>query len=188
LIERVKELISDGTLLALIEKYLQAGVMDGFKGWEASEQGTPQGAVISPLLANLYLNSLDQLMTAHGHAMPRYADDFVVQCRSEAEAPVALERIQRWAGENGLTVHPTKTRIVDATQEGGFDFLGYHFERGLKWPRRKSLDKLKDSIRTQTRRTQGRSPHVIITGVQSELARLVRVFPPQPMEHPLVGR
>ena len=157
LMERVSELISDGRLLDLLRGCLKAGVMDGLKGWEPTEQGTPQGAVISPLLANLYLNPLDKLMVAKGYAMTRYADDFVVQCQSNADAVAALELIQQWAQANGLTVHPTKTRIVDATQKGGFEFLGYHFERGLKWPREKSFDKLKDTIRRHTRRTTGQS-------------------------------
>ena len=165
LMGRVEELISDGKLLALIESYLKAGVMDGLKGWEPTEQGTPQGAVISPLLANLYLNPLDHLMAAKGYAMTRYADDFVVQCHSEAEANAALEVIKQWAQENGLTVHPTKTRIVDATQKGGFDFLGYHFERGMKWPRQKSMDKLKETIRIRTRRTEGKSMSEIIASI-----------------------
>jgi RNA-directed DNA polymerase len=117
------------------------------------------------MLANLYLNPLDHLMQAAGYEMTRYADDFVVQCRSQAEAEAALERIRQWAQENGLTVHPTKTRIVDATQKGGFEFLGYHFERGIKWPRQKSLDKFKDTIRIRTRRTQGQSLSDIIAKI-----------------------
>jgi RNA-directed DNA polymerase len=169
LMERVKELISDGRMLALLESYLQAGVMEGLNGWEATEQGTPQGAVISPLLANLYLNPWDHLMAAQGYAMTRYADDFVVQCRTEAEAQAALEVIQQWAQANGLTVHPTKTRIVDATQKGGFDFLGYHFERGMKWPRQKSMDKLRETIRTRTRRTEGKSMGEIIASINPTL-------------------
>lgn len=169
LMARVKERISDGRLLALLEKYLMAGVMDGLKGWEPSEQGTPQGAVISPLLANLYLNPLDHVMAAQGHAMTRYADDMVVQCRSEAEAQGALEMIERWARDNGLVVHPVKTRIVDATRKGGFDFLGYHFERGMKWPRQKSMDKLKEKIRTRTRRTEGKRLSEIIASINPTL-------------------
>jgi RNA-directed DNA polymerase len=165
LMERVREQISDGRLLDLIGKYLKAGVMDGMKGWEPTEQGTPQGAVISPLLANLYLNPLDHLMAAQGHEMTRYADDSVVQCRSREEAEKALEQIRQWAMENGLTVHPEKTRIVDATQKGGFDFLGYHFERGMKWPRKKSLEKFKDTLRNKTRRTQGQSLEMVIAGI-----------------------
>lgn len=169
LMERVRELISDGRLLTLLGRYLTAGVMDGVKGWEPTTQGTPQGAVISPMLANLYLNPLDHLMAAKGYALTRYADDFVVQCRTREEAETALEVIQQWAGEQGLTVHPTKTRIVDATQKGGFDFLGYHFERGMKWPRRKSMDKLRDAIRTRTRRTAGRSMSEIIADINPTL-------------------
>jgi RNA-directed DNA polymerase len=169
LMARVRELISDGRLLGLLWKYLKAGVMDGLKGWEPTEQGTPQGAVISPLLANLYLNPLDHLMVAKGYAMTRYADDFVVQCRSKAEAEAALALIQQWAQEHGLTVHPTKTRIVDANEKGGFDFLGYHFERGMKWPRQKSMDKFKDKIRNKTRRTQGKSMGEIITSLNPTL-------------------
>jgi RNA-directed DNA polymerase len=169
LVARVEELISDGRVLELLWKYLTAGVMEELKGWEPTEQGTPQGAVISPLLANLYLNPLDHLMAARGYAMTRYADDFVVQCRTQAEAQAALELIQNWAKENGLTVHPTKTRIVDASQKGGFDFLGYHFERGMKWPRQKSMDKLRDTIRSRTRRTQGQSMEEIIHRVNPTL-------------------
>lgn len=162
LMERVKELISDGKLLALLEKYLKAGVFDALKGWEPTEQGTPQGAVISPLLANLYLNPLDHLMASKGFEMTRYADDFVVQCRNQKEAEEALEWIRQWSKENGLTIHPTKTRIVDERQKGGFEFLGYHFERAMKWPRQKSMDKLKDTIRNRTGRTQGKSMNEVI--------------------------
>ena len=169
LMERVKELISDGRLLALIESYLKAGVLEELKGWEPTEQGTPQGAVISPLLANLYLNPLDHLMAAAGYDMTRYADDFIIQCRSEAEAKAALEQIRQWAQENGLTVHPTKTRIVNASEPGGFDFLGYHFERGYKWPREKSMDKIKDAIRHKTRRTQGQSIQEVINQLNPTL-------------------
>jgi RNA-directed DNA polymerase len=169
LMARVEQHISDGKLLALLRKYLKAGVMDGMKGWEPTETGTPQGAVISPLLANVYLDPLDKQMEAAGYEMTRYADDFVVQCGSEEEAKAALEAIQTWAQDNGLTVHPTKTRIVDATQRGGFDFLGYHFERGLKWPREKSMDKLKNAIRRKTRRNQGKSLREVIAQINPTL-------------------
>ena len=118
LMERVRELISDGKLLALLEKYLKAGVFDTLKGWEPTEQGTPQGAVISPLLANLYLNPLDHLMAKQGYDMSRYADDFVVQCRSEAEAKAALEMIRQWAQENGSTAIGTSFQTSMAGCEG----------------------------------------------------------------------
>jgi RNA-directed DNA polymerase len=165
LMQRVAEHISDGRMLELLQQYLKAGVMDGMKGWEPTEQGTPQGAVISPVLANLYLNPLDHRMAKVGYAMTRYADDFIVQCRSEEQAQAALKHIHQWAEENGLVVHPTKTRIVDATRKGGFDFLGYHFERGMKWPRKKSLVKFKESIRHQTHRKQGQGIGQVIAGL-----------------------
>jgi RNA-directed DNA polymerase len=164
LLARVEEKVADGRVLALIAAYLQQGVMEGMKLWQP-EAGTPQGAVISPLLSNIYLNPLDHLMAASGFEMVRYADDFVIMCRSEAEARRALALVQQWTADAGLTVHPEKTRIVDATQHGGFDFLGYHFERGYRWPRKKSLKKLKDKIRVFTKRTYGHSLQVIISRV-----------------------
>jgi RNA-directed DNA polymerase len=157
LMERVGEKIADGKVLRLIEAYLKAGVMESIRGWQASEKGTPQGAVISPLLANIYLNPLDWEMAQAGMEMVRYADDFVVLCHSKEEAERALEKIRRFSETNALELHPEKTRIVDASQPGGFEFLGYHFERGRKWPRKKSMDKLKETIREKTRRTTGES-------------------------------
>jgi RNA-directed DNA polymerase len=152
---RVRERVSDNGVLGLVEKFLDQGVMDGLNAW-VPEKGTPQGAVISPLLANLYLNPLDHLLAEAGFAMIRYADDFVIMCRSRAEAERALARVQQWVEENGLTLHPTKTKIVDAGTEG-FDFLGYTFRGVLRLPRKKSLDKLKDTLRVKTKRTNGDS-------------------------------
>ena len=157
LMDRVREKIADGRVLMMLEQMLQAGVMDSVKGWQPTEQGTPQGAVVSPLLSNIYLDGLDWQMAKGGFEMVRYADDFIVLCSSQQQAQEALERVRRWVEENGLSLHPVKTRLVDASQAGGFDFLGYHFERGMKWPRKKSMDKLKDTIRSKTRRTDGRS-------------------------------
>jgi len=169
LMGKVRELISDGRLLTLLEKYLKVGVLEELKGWEPTEQGTPQGAVISPVLANLYLNGMDHMMAAAGYKMTRYAADFVVQCGSDQEAKAALEKIRDWVEDKGLEVHPTKTRIVDATQKGGFDFLGYHFERGMKWPREKSMAKFKDTIRDRTRRKQGKSIEQVIADLNPRL-------------------
>jgi RNA-directed DNA polymerase len=90
-------------------------------------------------------------------------------CRSKAEAEQAIERVRQWTMEAGLILHPEKTRIVDATQAGGFDFLGYHFERGYKWPRKKSLQKLKDTIRAKTKRTNGNSLKTIISQINRTL-------------------
>jgi RNA-directed DNA polymerase len=94
--------------------------------------------------------------------MTRYADEFIVQCRTREEAETALETIREWMEAAGLTLHPEKTRIVDATTRGGFDFLGWHFERGFKWPRDKSLRRLRDCIREETPRNSGISMQSII--------------------------
>jgi RNA-directed DNA polymerase len=164
LLKLIEEKVADGRVLELIRKYLKQGVLEEMREWEP-EAGTPQGAVISPLLSNIYLNPLDHLMEANGCEMVRYADDFVVLCRSESEAQAVLAMVQQWTAEAGLTLHPEKTRIVDATQFGGFDFLGYHFERGEKRPRGKSLKKFKDTLRVRTKRNQGQSLQVIIANV-----------------------
>jgi len=165
----VKARVGDGRVLALVESFLRAGVMEEAAGWQPTQRGTPQGGVISPLLANLYLDPLDRQMAAAGWAMVRYADDFVILCRTEAEAQEALAAVTAWVNEAGLTLHPEKTRVVDASKPGGFDFLGYHFERGMKWPRKKSLMKLKDRMRAKTSRLDGRSLSEIITDVNRSL-------------------
>jgi RNA-directed DNA polymerase len=175
LMQRVRGKVVDSKVLGLVTAYLKAKVMETAKGW-TPEEGTPQGAVISPLLSNIYLDPLDHRMAGKGYEMVRYADDFVILCRSEAEAREALEQVQQWTATAGLTLHPVKTRIVDATQAGGFDFLGYHFERGYRWPRRKSLKKFKDTIRTKTRRTNGRSLQAIITDLNRTLTGWFEYF------------
>jgi RNA-directed DNA polymerase len=164
----VRQKVADGRVLALLQGYLNAKVMDGLEEWEP-ERGTPQGAVISPLLANLYLDGLDHAMARAGHAMVRYADDFVILCRTQAEAEQALALARQHVAARGLTLHPTKTRLVDASQRGGFDFLGYHFERARKWPRKKSLDKFKDKVRVLTPRNSGRSLKEIVSKLNSML-------------------
>ena len=168
LLAEVRRKIADGRVLSLIESYLKAGVMDGGQEREA-EQGTPQGAVISPLLANLYLDGLDQHVAQAGLEMVRYADDFVILCRSEAEAAGALALVQQWVAGRGLSLHPDKTRLVDASQAGGFDFLGYHFERDKHWASRKAERKLREKVRAQTRRANGRSLLEIIGGLNPVL-------------------
>lgn len=168
MLERVKEKVADSRVLELIAAMVRQGVMEGLRHWTPTE-GTPQGAVISPLLSNIYLDPLDHEMARSGYEMVRYADDFVILCRSEAEARAALAKVQQWTAVAGLRLHPEKTRIVDATQRGGFDFLGYHFERGYRWPRRKSVAKLKAAIRSKTRRTHGRSLRTIIATVNQTL-------------------
>jgi RNA-directed DNA polymerase len=160
--------VTDGRVLRLLESFLKQRIMADAGAW-APEEGTPQGAVVSPLLSNIYLDPLDHLMAERGFAMVRYADDFVVLCRAPAEAHAALAALQQWTAEAGLLLHPTKTRMVDARTEG-FDFLGYRFAGGERRPRDKSLKKLKDAIRAKTPRTAGHSLSSIIV----ELNRTLR--------------
>jgi RNA-directed DNA polymerase len=149
--------ISDGPVLSLAEGFLQQDIMKDMARWRPTT-GTPQGAVISPLLANLYLHPLDLLMEQSGRRMVRYADDFVILCRTEAEAQVALRQVAAWVAANGLILHPDKTRVGDSRQPGqGFDFLGYRFEAGRRLVRKKSLKALKDKVRSLTSRSRGDS-------------------------------
>lgn len=167
LMERLEEKIADGAVLKLIEQFLQANILDGLKEWMPLA-GAPQGAVLSPLLSNVYLDSLDHLLADAGCQMVRYADDFVILCRTADEAQRALELVRSWVTENGLTLHPTKTRIVD-TRSDGFEFLGYHFRGTHHWARDKSIQKLKDTLRQKTRRTSGESLQFIIANVNRTL-------------------
>jgi RNA-directed DNA polymerase len=163
----VGQKVSDGRVLNLIETFLKQGVLDGLKEW-TPEMGSPQGAVISPLLSNIYLNPLDHLMAREGFEMVRYADDFVILCRSPEEADRALAKVQDWTAEAGLILHPTKTRIVNA-QDDTFDFLGYRFGRGKKFPRTKSMQKIKDAIRAKTKRSNGQCLPAIIASLNPTL-------------------
>lgn len=161
LLAKMRRRVADGSVLALLEQSLKAGVMEELNGWQPTETGTPQGSVISPMLANLYLNDLDHLMAQHGWEIIRYADDLVVLCPSKEEAERALAFIRQWSQEAGLTVHPTKTRIVNVLTEG-FDFLGWHFRGHKKWPRKKSLQKLQERLRPFSQRSSGKSLGEII--------------------------
>lgn len=174
LLVRVGEKVSDGRILALIEAFLEQGVLDGLQYW-VPEQGCPQGAVCSPLLSNIYLDPLDHLMEARGFEMVRYADDFVVLCRSPQEAAAALAVVQEWTATAGLLLHPGKTRLVNA-QEGGFDFLGYNFLAGRRRPGKKSLAKFKDAVRAKTRRTAGHSLPMIIADLNRTLVGWFEYF------------
>ena len=169
LMASVEMRISDGRLLNLIRGYLKQDVVSDLKRWTPAG-GTPQGAVISPLLANLYLHPLDRLMSEKGYHMIRYADDFVVMCPSVEAAQSALAEVGTWVAENGLSLHPDKTHVGDCSVPGqGFEFLGYRFEAGKRWVRRKSLKALRDRIRTKTKRTRGDSIQHIIESVNPML-------------------
>lgn len=168
LMAHVRKKVADGRVLALLEAFLSQSVFEGLETW-TPEEGTPQGAVMSPLLANVYLDPLDHLLSAAGFEAVRYADDFVVLCRTPHEAHEALDLVRRFCAEAGLTLHPDKTRVVDAREPGGFEFLGYRFERGRKWPRKKSLQKLKAAVRAKTRRTNGHSLSCVIAELNRTL-------------------
>lgn len=174
LLDQVRAHVSDGRLLRLLEQMLQSGVMEGGQ-LANTDSGTPQGGVISPLLANIYLTPLDRLIERSGHTLVRYADDFVVLCRSRSQAEAMLQLLSDWTQSVGLQLHPTKTRLVDMSIPGnGFDFLGYHFYRTIRgplswWPRDKSIAKCQDALRRCTPRNSGRSIKEIIARVNAIL-------------------
>ena len=167
LLTEIQKRIADGKVMKLLAEYLAAGVLETGKDWQPTEQGTPQGSVISPLLSNIYLNPLDHQMIEQGYEMVRYADDFVVCCRTAAEAQQALAAVATWTAAAGLRLHPVKTRIVSAAGPEGFDFLGYHFQRyengkGAKFPRKKSVQKLRETLREKLQRSRsGSIPNII---------------------------
>jgi RNA-directed DNA polymerase len=170
----VREHVADGRVLGLIEGFLKQGVIEG-EDWQEAKEGTPQGGVISPLLANIHLDPLDWLMAGLGFEMVRYADDMVVLCRSDEEAVAALEKLREWMAEAGLTLHPDKTRTVDmGLADSHFDFLGYRFKRSrrgrlIRLVRPKSLRKLHESIKPRTRRNNGKSMEAIVADINRTL-------------------
>jgi RNA-directed DNA polymerase len=169
LLARLTDKISDSQVIKLVEQFLNQDILDGLDRWTPTT-GSPQGAVASPLLANLYLHPLDVQITGAGYKMVRYADDLVILCRTEAAALTALALLQKWVDDNGLTLHPDKTRVGNCHEPGeGFAFLGYHFEAGKRHIRPKSLRALRDRIREKTRRTRGDSLSVIVKDLNSTL-------------------
>ena len=169
LLEQVEHKVSDGRVLELIEAFLQQDIVKEMERWTPTG-GTPQGAVISPLLGNIYLHPLDCQMKQKGYRMVRYADDFVVLCHSREEAEAALAQVRAWVESNGLSLSIDKTHVGDCRQKGqGFDFLGYHFELGRRWARKKSYQALQDRIRMRTKRTRGDSLANIIADLNPTL-------------------
>jgi RNA-directed DNA polymerase len=170
LMSLVKASVSDSKVLELLQQFLDQEVVEGMKRWTPLA-GTPQGSVISPLMANLYLHGLDELLSTDEHQYVRFADDFVVMCRTRQEAEAVLVEIQTWVGEQGLTLHPEKTRVSHCAVKGqGFEFLGYRFEAGRRWVRSKSLKALRDKIRQLTGRTRSGNLESII----AELTPILR--------------
>jgi RNA-directed DNA polymerase len=128
-----------GVSSPLLRSWLKQAIMREMERWTPIA-GTPQGAVISPLLANIYLHPLDERMAARGYRMVRYADDFAVLCRSREEADAALAEMRAWVADNGLRLHPNKTHVGDCRQYGErFEFLGYRFEAGKRFVRKKRV-------------------------------------------------
>ena len=153
--------VSDGNLLATVSRYLIQKVLDE-QTWETVTEGTPQGSVISPLLANIALHGLDMLAREKGYELVRYADDFVVLCATSEEAESGLKEVKVWLESQGLSLNQEKTRIVDHASGESFDFLGFTFRNGKFFPRRKSVQNLRDKVRDKTGRSSGKSLSAII--------------------------
>lgn len=163
LMDLVRAKISDRRILELTQSFLDQSILEELREW-TPEKGVPQGAVLSPLLSNLYLNELDHRMANLGYEMVRYADDFVILCRSQEQAEAALEEVKRFVSEAGLTLHPEKTHIVDS-REKSFDFLGYSFRGKLRFPRAKSHRKMVETLRSLTPRKSGQSLEATIVTI-----------------------
>jgi len=169
LMRLLEEKISDQSLLNLVQKYLKQNIIDGVKNW-IPIAGTPQGAVLSPLLANIYLHPMDVMLTNLGLKVVRYADDFVILSKTEQEAKMALEKVKEWVNKFGLTLHPDKTHIGNALIKGqGFEFLGYRFEAGKRFVRKKSLKSFRDKVRAKTKRSRSGSINEIIADLNPML-------------------
>jgi RNA-directed DNA polymerase len=182
LLSLVKRRISDRGILKLMRQWLKAGVVEQGE-YQRTEKGTPQGGVISPLLANIYLHVMDRywkLECGTLGKLVRYADDFVIICRGKSEAQEAMKRIQAILARLKLTLHPQKTRIVDAGTEG-FDFLGFHIckfrnsKSGKLLPYVRPSAKAMERIRQRLRElTQSRWLHVTLHETVRQLNEVIR--------------
>jgi len=168
LLNKIQERIADNRIIELLEKYLEQTIVDEMKEWKP-ESGTPQGAVISPLLANIYLDEFDRYFANNGKELIRYADDGVILCKTKKEAEECLEMIKEKLKKLKLEIHPEKSKIVDMNkEEAEFEFLGYKFYREKKraiisrYPATKSFNKMKDRVRTLTQRQNGASIEKVI--------------------------
>lgn len=159
IVDTVAEEVADGNILNLIEKFLAAGVMENGI-FSPTSIGTPQGGVISPLLANIVLNKLDWRLEQAGYRFVRYADDFVIVCQTGEQANAALDLVKVVMSELGLSLSPEKTKI--ASYGRGYDFLGFRLSKKTRTMRAKSLEKFKTKIRELTRRSHNLDSLVIV--------------------------
>lgn len=166
IMESVAAKISDGNILNLIEKFLTSGVMEEGK-FIPTTKGTPQGGVISPILANIALNHLDWFLEENGYHFVRYADDFLVMCKTKPEAERALEIIQSFLTEMRLETSPQKTKICHYSE--GFNFLGFTIKACSIQMRIKSREKFENKIREITTRSHNLDKEVI-----EKLNRVIR--------------
>ncbi len=153
--------ISDSRVLQLLESYLKCATIDQGKS-TIRTKGTPQGSIISPLLANLYLNDLDHLMGAQGYSIVRYADDFIILRDEATQLDLARTEIDRWYKNHGLTLHPEKTEQMEVSRKAGVEYLGYHFRAHRHWVSKKSLVKMRMKLRPLLGRKQGDSMENLI--------------------------
>jgi RNA-directed DNA polymerase len=175
----LEEKISDGTLLNVIRLFLKQGVMQtgDLQGWKTeTDEGTPQGSVISPLLANIALHGLDVAAEAEDFELVRYADDFVVLCKDREQAGSALALVKAWVHNSGMSLHPEKTLIVDFNAGESFVFLGHEFKDGFVYPKRTSLKRLQDKIRAEVPRNSGRSLAATISSLNPILRGWYQFF------------
>lgn len=178
LIDTVAKKISDGSILNLIRQFLTTGIMEEGR-WIKTEEGTPQGGVISPILANIYLHRFDKIMTERGHKLVRYADDWIILKKSLNSAQNSMGKAKEYLEEElKLKVHPDKTKLVDARQEA-FQFLGLYFKvvndrngpniKAIFGPSYKSIKKFKEKVKEITRRNQTTSAEVVIAELNKKL-------------------
>ncbi|OXS53619.1 group II intron reverse transcriptase/maturase [Bacillus sp. V-88] len=170
LLARLRMRIKDGSVLGLISEFLTSGVMEE-QVYEETIEGAPQGGVLSPLLSNIYLHQLDLLMEERGQRIVRFADDFIILCKSKKGAERVMNGVTKYLeNELGLRVHPTKSKVVDSTKEP-FTFLGYEFYRDFRRIDPKKLVKFKDKVKRKTRKNQTVNIEVLI---KEEINPLVR--------------
>lgn len=170
IIHTLRKRITDGSILALVRQFLESGVMIG-ETYQASERGSPQGGVISPLIANIYLDEFDQFMKSRGHRIIRYADDILILCTSKTAADNALDVASRYLeGTLKLTVNPTKTHI--ANSRDGVKFLGVEIYTQYTRIQVGKLQTFKHKVKQLTRRNHGEN----LTGIIQQLNPVMRGF------------